>query len=61
MKKDRYQNTVQKSHSAKPVIPVYSPPMILSVEPLEAAAATCDGTGGYGKSVPTCNPRTLGS
>ncbi|WP_457676113.1 hypothetical protein [Thiolapillus sp.] len=36
-------------------------PRILSDEPLEAAAATCDGTGGYGKSVPQCAPQTLGS
>ncbi|WP_154662385.1 hypothetical protein [Thiolapillus brandeum] len=36
-------------------------PRILSDEPLEAAAATCNGAGGYGKSVPQCNPQTLGS
>ncbi len=41
----------------------YEPPQILSSEPLEAAAATCDGkgTGGFGKSVPTCSPARLGS
>ena len=36
-------------------------PRILSDEPLEAAAATCDGTGGFGKAVPQCSPATLGS
>lgn len=39
----------------------YVQPKILSAECLEAAAATCDGSGGFGKSVPTCNPRHLGS
>ncbi len=34
----------------------YEPPRILSAEPLEAAAATCDPpSGGFGKSVPSCN------
>jgi hypothetical protein len=40
----------------------YSPPRLLSIEPLEAAAATCSPpTGGFGKAPPACNPRTLGS
>jgi hypothetical protein len=35
-------------------------PLIMSSEPLEAAAANCNGTGGYGKAgQPTCNPATL--
>jgi hypothetical protein len=39
----------------------YSPPRVLSAEPLEAAAAACDPpTGGFGKTVPLpCG--TLGS
>ena len=36
-------------------------PRILSDEPLEAAAATCDGAGGFGKAVPQCSPAMLGS
>lgn len=40
---------------------VYVQPKILSADRLEAAAATCDGSGGYGKSAPGCNPETLGS
>jgi hypothetical protein len=40
----------------------YSPPRLLSIEPLEAAAATCNPpTGGVGKSAPACNPQTFGS
>ncbi len=39
----------------------YQAPRVLGAEPLEAAAATCDGSGGFGKSVPTCSPATLGS
>jgi len=30
----------------------YIAPCICSVEPLEAIAAACNGTGGYGKSIP---------
>jgi len=38
----------------------YEAPRILSVEPLEAVAATCDPpTGPFGKEVPRCG--TLGS
>ncbi|WLE95671.1 MAG: hypothetical protein QTN59_13405 [Candidatus Electrothrix communis] len=41
---------------------IYSPPRVLSAELLEAAAATCDGTGGYGKTAPSpCSLSTLGS
>ena len=39
----------------------YEQPRILSAERLEAAAATCDGSGGFGKSAPACNPVYLGS
>ena len=41
----------------KPALKPYTPPRILSVEPLEAVAATCDGTGGYGKSTRHATPR----
>lgn len=38
----------------------YAPPRVLSAEPLEAAAATCDPPSGpFGKSIPPCF--TLGS
>ncbi len=30
----------------------YSRPQVLSSERLEASAATCDGTGGFGKTIP---------
>jgi len=40
---------------------LYEAPRILSVEPLEAVASTCDGGGGYGKTVPPCSPGRLGS
>ncbi len=51
--KDR--ETVQKK--------TWEAPRILSDEPLEAAAATCDPpSGGFGKSVAdNCNPAMLGS
>ncbi len=40
----------------------YVAPRVLSAEPLEAAAATCDPpAGGVGKAAPPCNPSTLGS
>lgn len=39
----------------------YEAPRVLSVETLEAVATICDGTGGYGKSVPTCQPGMLAS
>jgi hypothetical protein len=39
----------------------YAPPRLLSSEPLELAAALCNGTGGFGKIVPQCNPATPGS
>jgi hypothetical protein len=40
----------------------YAPPRLLSSEPLELAAATCNPpTGGFGKTVPLCNPATPGS
>lgn len=39
----------------------YTAPKMLSVEPLEAVAAACDSTGGFGKSVPSCSPGNLGS
>ena len=32
----------------------YSPPCILSSEPLELAAGTCEGTGPIGKGFPPC-------
>jgi len=39
----------------------YTPPRIVSAEPLEAAAAACDegGTGGFGKTFPA-PPCTVG-
>jgi len=38
----------------------YRRPRVLSAEALEATAATCDGAGGFGKSIPIpCG--TLGS
>ena len=41
---------------------LYSPPQILSSEPLELAAVGCDGTAGFGKpSIFSCNPGTPGS
>jgi len=30
----------------------YTPPRLLSSEPLELSAGTCDGTAGYGKDYP---------
>ena len=39
----------------------YEAPRIVSVERLEAVATICDGTGGYGKGPPTCQPGQLGS
>lgn len=39
----------------------YSPPRLLSAETLELAAAICNGTGGFGKAFPQCNPATPGS
>lgn len=40
----------------------YMAPRVLSAEPLEAAAANCDGTSGFGKpGIVACEPATLGS
>jgi hypothetical protein len=40
----------------------YTPPRLLSSEPLELAAATCSPPAPpYGKTVPTCSPGFLGS
>lgn len=62
--KDRQQTNNQKdvdTTDAKDVLKPYIAPVILSVEPLEAVAAACDGTSGFGKSTPSCNPATSGS
>jgi hypothetical protein len=59
---DRPEAGADESSAATKPRRAYTPPKLLSVEPLEAAAATCDPpTGGFGKSPPACNPRTLGS
>ena len=49
--------TLNTDHPRKP----YTAPKMLSVEPLEAVATPCDGTGGFGKSLPSCNPLTSSS
>jgi hypothetical protein len=40
---------------------IYQPPLVISIEDLEAAAANCEAGGGFGKD--TANPQcsTLGS
>ena len=62
MKLNKQQESVSPDKDAKPgVCRPYTPPRILSAEPLEAAAALCDGTDGFGKTSPPCNPATVGS
>lgn len=55
------KNVPAKSDTIGVIRDSWKKPKILSTEPLEAAAATCDSGGGFGKSVPTCNPTMLGS
>jgi len=53
-------STATESQANNPSLRPYAPPRVLSTEKLEAAAATCDGAGGFGKTIPTpCG--TLGS
>jgi len=60
-KTKKIKETKDSSQAAKSRRP-YSAPRVLSAEQLEASAVTCDPpTGGFGKSVPACNPATLGS
>jgi len=62
--KDRQRTDDQKNvdtTDANGALKSYVAPAILSVEPLEAVAAACNSTGGFGKSTPTCNPASLGS
>ena len=64
MKLNKHQEAISPNKDDKPdVRRPYTPPRILSAEPLEAAAAICDPpSGGFGKEGNImCNPATPGS
>ena len=57
-KDEKAQESPEKPRVRKP----YVAPRVLSTEPLEAVASTCNPpVGGFGKSVPLCSPGMFGS